>query len=320
MNMLPLAIVALLPPLAFLFYIYRLDKLEPEPVRLVVKAIALGGIAVIPAGIAETLLARIPALSMGGYLGAAVKSFAIISPVEEALKLAVVMLFIWNDRNFNEENDGIVYVGSAAIGFSMVENVLYVAQSGLFTGIMRAVTAIPLHTFTGVIMGYFVGIARLAPGTKGRGKYIWTGFAIAYVTHGAYDTFVFSGTAAAFLVIPLVIVLFVFGIIYLKKGAALSARRWGAPPPTAVPAPECIETAVSVAGTYKIVISRIIFALCAGFWAILILGIIEQSTTAPPNLIEPIVGGIMLSIIPMAIGVVLETSYRRVKNRSATGA
>jgi RsiW-degrading membrane proteinase PrsW (M82 family) len=322
MNLLILVIIAILPPIAFLLYIHHLDKIDPEPHSLILKALLLGAMALIPAGIVEKLLIDIPIFAMDGALGATIKSFVVIAPIEEAVKLAVVLLFIWKNPAFNEENDGIVYVGAASIGFAMLENVMYVMQSGFVTGIMRAVTSVPLHTFTGVLMGYFVGIAKCAPAARLRNHNIWKGFFIAYMIHAIYDSFVLSETAAALMVVPLVVALFVFGIIYLKKGAALSARRWGTLSPAActdsafsgepVLSPDVAEP-IKAAGTgrYKIIISRILFALCAVFWGLLIIGIAEATGDSSRVILEGLAGGIMLTIIPAAIGIVLEISYRR---------
>jgi len=52
--------------------------------------------------------------------------------------------------------------------------------------IMRAITAVPGHAFTGAIMGYYVGQARFRPDCRSR--LIWTGFIIAVLLHGFYDT------------------------------------------------------------------------------------------------------------------------------------
>lgn len=318
MYQLLLVIIAILPPLAFMLYIYRLDRIEPEPYGLILKALALGAAAVIPAALIELSLGMIPVFALGGLAGAALKSFIVIAPVEEALKLAVVLLFIWKNRNFNEENDGIVYTGAAAIGFALLENILYVVQSGFGTGIMRAVTSIPLHTFTGVIMGYFVGIARFAPDAGTRTGAVWKGFITAYLIHAVYDTFVLSATAAALLIIPLVIALFVFGVIYLKKGAALSARRWSASPraagsaPETAPIPPAAPSARQGNGVYKVVVSRILFALCGGFWALLAIAMAEKSGGTA----DIIAGGIIITIVPVVIAIILEISHRR-HNRAA---
>jgi protease PrsW len=330
MDALILVIIAIIPPLAFLLYIHHLDSIEPEPHGLILKALVLGGLAVIPAAIIEIALGKalaiLPVPAMGELVAAAVSSFVVIAPIEEALKLGVVLLFIWKKPDFNEENDGIVYVGAAAIGFSLVENIFYVMQSGLATGIMRAVTSIPLHTFTGVIMGYFVGIAKFSPDSKNRK--ILLGFIVAYVIHALYDAFVLSGTGVALLVIPLVIALLIFGVVYLKKGARLSSRRWnnaapGAPQPEAPPtetAPQPAKPAVTGSGTYKVVISRVIFALSALFWALLIIGAYVPSGHEAANPADVMIGGILLTIIPVAIGVVLELSHRRQKKNAAAAA
>jgi protease PrsW len=338
MDVLILVFISIIPPLAFLLYIHHLDSIEPEPHGLILKALILGGVAVIPAAIMEFLLGRllgfaagagmVPASVMEGVSAAAFNSFVVIAPVEEALKLGVVLLFIWKNPNFNEENDGIVYVGAAAIGFSMLENVFYVVQSGLGTGIMRAVTSIPLHTFTGVIMGYFVGIAKFTPEKKA--GYIGLGFIVAYLIHAAYDTFALSGTAVALLIIPLVIALFIFGVIYLKRGARLSARRWSNTAPGPVPQaaaaaepahdPSPAEPRNAGNGKYRVVISRVIFTLCAGFWALLIIGAYTPSGHGEANPLDVILGGIILTIIPIAIGLVLELSYRRQKKNAAAAA
>jgi protease PrsW len=325
MDALILVIIAILPPLAFLLYIHHLDSIEPEPHGLILKALLLGALAVIPAAIIELLLGMVPILAMEGLAGAAIRSFIVIAPIEEAVKLGVVLLFIWKNANFNEENDGIVYVGAAAIGFSLLENILYVAQSGFATGIMRAVTSIPLHTFTGVIMGYFVGIAKFRPGA--RAGNIAAGFVIAYLIHAVYDTFALAGTAIALLIIPLVIALIIFGVIYLKKGARLSSGRWNGTPPSRPEAPAAAEPLAGPApskpgaagsGTYKIVISRVIFALCAGFWALLIAGTLFPGGDEATNPLDVVVGGIILTLVPAAIGLVLELSYRRQKKSQET--
>jgi hypothetical protein len=176
-------------------------------------------------------------------------------------------------------------------------------------------TSVPLHTFTGVIMGYFVGIARFAPTAGTRNGAIRKGFIAAYLIHAVYDTFVLSATAAALLIIPLVIALFVFGVIYLKKGAAMSARRWNVSPaePAADKAPIPIAKPAAQQGSsvYKVVVSRILFALCAGFWALLAIAMVDKPGGAQGGITDIIAGGIIITIVPVFIGIILEISYHR---------
>lgn len=326
MDVIILVILAVIPPIGFLLYIHRLDSIEPEPHSLIIKAMILGAAAVIPAAILEPILAyllrlsvelgMVPALAIEGLSGAAVTSFVVIAPIEEALKLGVVLLFIWKNPNFNEENDGIVYVGSSAIGFSLLENIIYVVQYGFGAGIMRSMTSIPLHTFTGVLMGFFVGMAKCAPEGRSRSARIAAGFIIAYIVHALYDTLALSGTAVGMLIVPLVIVLVIFGVIYLKKGVRLSSRRWNK---TNIdePSREMEEAGNTGSGRYKVIISRVIFLLCAIFWVVLAIGMIAASDRPAGTPLEVITGGVILTIIPITIGLVLELSYHRHKKNAA---
>ncbi len=73
---------------------------------------------------------------------------------EEALKM-LVFWFITKDRiDFERMYDGIIYCVFASLGFATIENITYVLNLGLQTGIVRAVLPVPFHMFFAVIMGY----------------------------------------------------------------------------------------------------------------------------------------------------------------------
>ena len=59
-----------------------------------------------------------------------------IAPIEEFVKLLVIFIYVWDNINFNEENDGIVYTGTASIGFALFENILYVFRGEMSAGTM----------------------------------------------------------------------------------------------------------------------------------------------------------------------------------------
>jgi RsiW-degrading membrane proteinase PrsW (M82 family) len=56
-----------------------------------------------------------------------------------------------------------------------------------------------------VILGYYLGLAKFAPGKQGR--LMLTGIVLAIFFHGLYDFLLFTKTALAVLVIPLIIAL-----------------------------------------------------------------------------------------------------------------
>ncbi len=318
-----LVLVAISPPIAFLAFILRYDRAEPEPIRMVLKIMLLGALSIIPAAIIQLIVLDLPFFQSGGITGAALESFLVVAPSEELVKLAVVLLFAWSNRNFNERFDGIVYTGAAAIGFALAENIFYVLDLGLTVGILRAVTAIPGHTFTGVLMGYYVGKAKFAETTSARNGNILKGFLIAYGLHALYNTLVLSDTAAALLVVPLVIFYFVIGTRILKQGSAAAEHRWaegvyqpateaGFNPSPAVPAAQESDLKTTETRSWlflRAVVARIIFVVSAIFWVLLVVGLAEEAGNAQEAL-EMISGGLLISAVPLFIAVMLERSYR----------
>jgi RsiW-degrading membrane proteinase PrsW (M82 family) len=310
-----LAVVAVstVPGIAFMFLILRMDRREPEPLRLVVKVIGLGAVGAVVAALAELALDTAPLFRLDGLAGAAAVSFIQIAPIEEACKLGVALLFVWGNPAFNEENDGVVYVGASALGFALLENILFVARGGIGTGILRAFTSIPLHIFTGIVAGLFVGRARFAA-PRARALLLLAGFGLAWLFHGLYDTLAMSGSALALLLLPLLAGLIALGVAALRKGRMASLLRWDSPAPGVLPAPPTTKsTPARRAPRWMAVVSRILLAGCAVFWILLAVGIAEPGADRT----ETILGGILLTVIPASLGVVLEVSYLRRRARAA---
>lgn len=298
MQQLLLVLLAVAPPVAFLVYILRYDRSEPEPLGLVLKMLFLGCLSAVPAVLIEFIFMDLPLLSGSGIAGAALQSFLLVAPVEEAVKLLTVLLFVWKNQNFNQHNDGIVYTGTVSIGFAMAENVLYVLDRGWIIGVFRAVTSIPSHTFTGVLMGYFVGAAKFAPNRAIRVRYLLTGFLVAWLFHGAYNTFALSGTAAALLVVPLVAALFILGSRFLKKGRALSGAKMQSGPPAPAKTPKRVRR-------WHKVVGRVLLVLSGVFWALVVLGLLLDDMTGQETL-HTILGTLILTAVPISLGILLE--------------
>lgn len=65
--------------------------------------------------------------------------FLVAGLCEELCKFLLLRLGSWKNRNFDYRFDGIVYGVAVAVGFALLENVMYVAQGGLETALMRGV-------------------------------------------------------------------------------------------------------------------------------------------------------------------------------------
>jgi RsiW-degrading membrane proteinase PrsW (M82 family) len=311
--------VSIAPALGFMLLILRMDRREPEPLGLVMRVVALGAASAVPAGLLEAALGRLPFLQGTGIGAAALSSFIQVAPVEEICKLAVVLLFVWRNPNFNEENDGIVYVGASAIGFALLENVGYVTRHGLGTGVLRAFSAVPLHVFTAVVMGLYVGRAKFAAGRIRRVLLILCGLALAWLIHGLYDTFA-SSKGGRGLLLPLTAGVVSFGILTLRKGRLLSLARWDAGPADTVRQSAVRTTAAAPAAApprtmrhhvpvWMAVIARLLLAGCLLFWVLLVVGVSTGGMDSAPAL--AVLGGIVITALPASLGIVLEHAYRR---------
>lgn len=323
MDIVFLLILALFPGIVLLYIILFMDRNEKEPLGLVLTTMLLGALSIIPTAILEKTLGALPIYGGDQISKAIMISFVQVAWVEELAKLIAVFIVAWRNKNFNEENDGIVYMGASALGFAMLENVFYVLSSGLTVGIMRAITAMPLHCFTGVLMGYYVGRAKFSPTPAERKKLLLKGFFLAYFLHGLYDTFIFTQTPAALLILPMIIGVTVFGFRLMKKGRALSMARNAAAASSSAPAPAPVEDTSAQQELllrihpkkqlWKLIMGRALLIVSGLFWVLLLLGIAADSHKVKSEALEVILGGIILSFIPIVIGLILEISYRRKK-------
>jgi len=318
LHALAVLVVSVAPALAFLVLILALDRREPEPAAMILKTIGLGAVSAVPALIVELALQGLPLFALPGLAGATATAFVQVAPVEEACKLAAVMVYVWRKPAFNEENDGIVYAGAAAIGFAALENVLYVAQFGLGTGVLRAFTAIPSHVLTAVIMGLSVGRARFAPSRAARQRRLLRGFVLAWLIHGLYDALSLSGSALALLLLPLLAGLAAFGVIALRTGRRLSLARWDAVPAGGAEAvPSAAEAAPAAPPPSRTaprhrwmpVVSRVLLGVSALFWVVLGLGLggVEEASDVGAG----VLGGVVLTMVPVSLGALLEVAWAR---------
>jgi RsiW-degrading membrane proteinase PrsW (M82 family) len=196
---------AVVPSLLLLWYVYARDK-NPEPRGLLWKTFLLGAVICVPVVPLAMLLEKMGQGMMGNPAGSAfVQAFLGAAIPEELFKFLVLWGFIWRQPHFDEPLDGVVYGATASLGFATLENILYVGQHGLGVAVLRALTAVPGHAFTGVVMGAFVGRARFAEPEQRTGLML-AGLGSAILLHGAYDAFLFAGGGFALLAL---VVLFI---------------------------------------------------------------------------------------------------------------
>lgn len=187
-NTIKLLAVAIAPGLAISMFIYYMDKFEKEPLHLLVKCFFLGALVIIPAIFLNKFFFSVVAPSQS-VIGMASFAFLVIALSEELCKFAAVRFFAFPKVDFNEPYDGIVYSVMVAMGFATTENIMYVLVQDSFpdslkVGVIRMFTAVPAHAAMGIMMGYFIGLAKFH---RAKNVLMMTGFFAAMIFHGVYD-------------------------------------------------------------------------------------------------------------------------------------
>jgi len=210
-------IISLSPILIIAAYIYFRDKYEKEPIRLLIMTLIVGALTSLPIMLTESLFALIGE-KFNGAFKAFWDSFFVASLNEEGIKLIALFLLIWKSKEFNELFDGIIYATFISLGFAGIENLAYVYQNGVTTGLFRAITAVPAHALFGITMGFFFARAKFSE--KNRKKYLYfiLSFLIPFTFHGIYDLTLMSGEKLLLLTfVPFLIFLWISGFKKMKK-------------------------------------------------------------------------------------------------------
>lgn len=200
--------VALAPVFIASTYIYIRDKYEKEPIRLLFLGLLFGLIIAAPImGVEMFLSTFTPTEAV--FKEALYTAFIVAASTEEFFKFIVLYFLVWRNRNFNEPIDGIVYSTFISLGFSGIENILYVFNpllGGYQTGLARAVFSVPGHALFGVTMGYYYAIAKFE--SSERKTMLIKSYLIPWFLHGIYDFILLAK-------IPMLMLLFVPFVLYL---------------------------------------------------------------------------------------------------------
>jgi RsiW-degrading membrane proteinase PrsW (M82 family) len=182
--------LAIAPGIAVCLFVYSMNQYGPASMWRLVISFLLGMAATAPALLLQTLAEDVRTEPhRHDIFDVAWYAFVIVALSEEGSKFLVLRFYAYPQRFFKEPFDGIIYSVMIGMGFATVENVEYVHQFGLETGISRFFLAIPAHASFAVLMGYPVGRAKFEPDYS-----VWLmirGLLTAVFFHGSFDFFLF---------------------------------------------------------------------------------------------------------------------------------
>ncbi|MDD1678771.1 MAG: PrsW family glutamic-type intramembrane protease [Methanomicrobiales archaeon] len=214
MNTLVIAAVAAAPAIFWLWYFYRKDRYEPEPKFLILRTFLLGMGVTIPVAFIEGILP----------LSDLILAVLAAPVIEELAKYMVVKRTVYQNREFDEPMDGVVYAASAALGFATLENIVYITSAYLTSPVedvlvvyaLRALLSVPGHALFSSMWGYALGRAKFDPAHKT--GFILLGLALAMLLHGIFNFILYSSPLLALGVFVLVLVAW-WAVLRLMKDA-----------------------------------------------------------------------------------------------------
>ena len=224
MDFLRILFTAVLPIIIIAVIIYKVDRYDKEPIKLLILVMFFGAVFVLPVLFFEEILSLFVTNSL---IGLVFNAFIAVALVEEVFKRLAVILFAYRRPEFNEPLDGIVYCVFAALGFAAVENILYVFSFQAVSpsiALYRGLLSVPAHALFGVSMGYFMSLAKFSTDAVTSKRYYRKSLWVPVLLHGVFDLILFLDIPLLLILvfIPFVIYMWVSGIKKLKQFAVLS--------------------------------------------------------------------------------------------------
>ncbi|WP_127472642.1 PrsW family intramembrane metalloprotease [Microbacterium sulfonylureivorans] len=230
-------VLALIPLAGVLLAVRIVDRWEPEPLNLVIFAVAWGGIAAVGIALGVDLVLSFVFGSASTPESEAVSAIIQAPIVEEFGKgLGVYIIFLAARRAFDGPVDGIVYGALIGAGFAFTENIQYFAVSFLEGGaadttvtfFMRGILSPFAHVMFTSVTGFALGLAARRGATAGRAIGPWVlGMIGATTLHALWNASAVLGDFWALYVtlqVPL-FVGFILGVIALRREESRLTRR-----------------------------------------------------------------------------------------------
>lgn len=218
MNWLLLLTASLVPGVLWVWFFYRQDSREKEPIGLLILTFGLGIVAILPAAWLEMPF-RDVLISPGNSLIRLVVMIVSVGLIEEASKLAAVYP-AYRSPEWNEPLDGIIYGSTAGLGFAAAENLLYALTFGFGVLPLRAVIASLAHASFSGLAGFYLAQVKM----QGESRWVAVyGLLVAAALHGFYNFVVIDDAIPPALAIPLVY------LVYRHLSTKIRAARANSP-------------------------------------------------------------------------------------------
>lgn len=223
----------IVPAILWLWFWLKEDDAHPEPSHLILLAFVYGMIAV-PIALAfqvitnKFLLNNIPigdALIMMPIT--AIITVTLWASIEEIVKYLAARNSGLKSKANDEPVDVLIYLITAALGFSALENAMFLIApllegdipAALITGNMRFIGATLLHVSTAAIIGIFAASSYFFK-QELKKIYLFFGFILSITLHTLFNLFIISyedNIFMTFSIIWLVVIIIIFLFEKIKE-------------------------------------------------------------------------------------------------------
>jgi RsiW-degrading membrane proteinase PrsW (M82 family) len=219
---------ALVPMLIYLFFLWKFDKNEPEPIKFVLLHFFYGATGAIVIGIIASKIFSFPIELFLKDTNSSLFKTILIAPIIEELAKASLLFKTINNKRIDNLTDGLVYGGAIGLGFGMTENFLYFIAFGnsietlLPIILMRTLFSAVMHTISTATVGGLMSSTKYFT----KKKFLFTtivALLIAMLIHFiwnlsvSFSTTILIGILFIMLIILIFIITFYFSIKYEKK-------------------------------------------------------------------------------------------------------
>jgi RsiW-degrading membrane proteinase PrsW (M82 family) len=208
----------ILPAILWLWFWLREDRLHPEPKTRIALVFLVGMVSVFLALWLESYIftATLSGLSL--------ITVVLWAGIEEIIKYASAYFAALRNKVADEPIDAVIYMITAALGFSALENTLFLFNSidsgyfiqSIMTGNSRFLGATLLHIASSAIIGVMIGLAYYKKPLT-RKIFLVLGVCTSIVLHTVFNLFIIRFQDDLFFVFAGIWVLIVLLIVMIEK-------------------------------------------------------------------------------------------------------
>jgi len=187
------ALAAIVPMSIYLVLIWKFDRYDREPFKLVLINYMWGALgAIVLALLGSLFFTFIASLFIRDSVQLSRFGAIVVAPIVEEITKGLFLLITISNKKFDNITDGIVYGGAIGLGFGMTENFLYFVTYGesvanwIMLVIVRSLFSAVMHCVSTATLGAFLGLAKFKTPAK-KVVYAFIGLMIAMLIHSIWN-------------------------------------------------------------------------------------------------------------------------------------